>query len=209
MITSLTAEDLIAFESEVAKRYENGEIKSPIHLSGGNERQILDIFQGIKSEDWCLATWRNHYAALLKGIPPDELMRQILAGRSMSVNSVEHNFYTSSIAGGILPIAVGLGMAIERRGEDRHVYAFVGDMVSHMGIFHESFKYAFNFDLPVTFIIEDNGKSVQTDTQKAWGEDRDGGDPPRTGRVMHDRNSLYYWYELTWPHHGTGKFVAF
>ena len=108
-----TQEKLIAFEKEVARRWEAGEISSPCHFSGGNEKQLIEIFKNISPDDWKLCTWRSHYAALLSGIPPDELMRQILAGKSMSINSVEHRFYSSAIAGGILPIAVGLGMGIK------------------------------------------------------------------------------------------------
>ena len=52
------------------------------------------------------------------------------------------------------------------------MHCFVGDMTSETGIFHESIKYSRNFDLPIRFIVEDNGKSVCTDTRIAWGTDR-------------------------------------
>ena len=258
----MTRDDLITFEKEVARRWEAGEIHAPVHLSGGNEDSLIEIFQNIKRTDWICATWRSHYAALLHGIQPDELMRQILAEKSMSINSVEHRFYSSAIAGGILPIAVGLGMAIKRKKEQaasnskwqrdncrhssietyggrtycvfcemefesednltvknkencpsdfnmRHVWCFVGDMASHMGIFSEATKYAFMFDLPVTFIIEDNLKSVQTPTREVWNLDSDSSPPIEIGRLFYDRNTIYYRYELTWPHHGSGVYVAF
>lgn len=193
----MTAADLIAFEKEVARRYDAGEIHAPIHLSGGSEQQLIEIFKNISPDDWKLCTWRSHYAALLSGIPPDELMRQILAGRSMYVNNAEHRFYSSSIAGGILPIAVGLGMAIKRKSENRKVWTFCGDMTSECGIFWESAKYARNFDLPVTFIIESNGKSVLTPTEETWGAVEDWSE--------HFYNVRRYEYELSWPHHGTRK----
>ena len=190
-------EDLIAFEKEVAHRYDAGEIHAPIHLGSGNEDQLLEIFKNISPDDWKLCTWRNHLHALLSGIPPDELMRQILAGRSMYVNSPEHCFYASSIAGGILPIAVGLGMAITRRGESRKVWCFCGDMAAEMGVFYESVKYADNFDLPIRFMIEDNSQSVLTPTEAAW------------GCINYKRNEWpavrRYKYKLSWPHYGTGK----
>jgi len=192
----LTKEDLIAFEKEVAKRWEAGEIKSPIHLGGGNEDQLIEVFKNVKPTDWILASWRSHYHALLHGISPDEVMRQILAGKSMSINSVDPPFYSSSIAGGICPIAVGLGMAIKRRGEERQVWIFCGDMTSECGIFWESAKYARNFDLPVTFVIESNGKSVLTPTEAAWGAVED------WSEYFH--NVRRYEYELSWPHSGTG-----
>ena len=205
----LTKDDLIAFENEVAQQFETGEIAAPIHLNGGSEDQLIKIFKDISPDDWCLCTWRSHFHALLKGIPPDELMRQILAGRSMYINSVEHRFYSSSIAGGILPIAVGLGMAIKRKSESRKVWCFVGDMTSETGLFHECAKYAFNFDLPVTFVIEDNLASVQTPTLEVWGRNLVDSDPIEIGRIFIDRNTLYYRYELPWPHSGVKQLAGF
>lgn len=199
----MTRDNLISFEEEFARRWEKGEIKAPIHLSGGNEDQLIEIFKDVKRTDWVLSTWRSHYHALLHGISPAELMRQILAGKSMSVNSVDPPFYSSAIAGGILPIAVGLGMAIKRKGEDRKVFCFTGDMTAATGGFEEATKYAWNFQLPVTFIIEDNGLSVQTPTAEAWAN------PFLFLPERLRKNTIYYRYELAWPHHGTGVYVAF
>ena len=69
---------LVDFETEVAKRYENGEIKAPIHLSGGNEEQLIEIFKNIHHTDWVFVAWRNHYHALLHGFDRDELMNEIV-----------------------------------------------------------------------------------------------------------------------------------
>jgi len=198
-------EDLIAFEAQVAEAYERGEIHAPVHLSSGNEDQLIEIFQGITRKDWVLSTWRSHYHALLHGIPPGELMRQILAGRSMFVNDAERRFYASSIAGGILPIAVGLGMAIKRRGEDRKVWCFVGDMAAMTGIFEEATRYAFNFELPVTFVIEDNFTSVYTPTRDSWFSNSYLWQSARSLLS----NCVYYQYKSTWPHSGIGEWISF
>lgn len=200
----VTKEQLIAFEQEVARRYEAGDIKAPVHLSGGAEDQLIKIFQEVAPDDWVLSTWRNHYHALLHGVPPDDLMSQILRGRSMFINDNERHFYASSIAGGVLPIAVGLGMAIKRRGGNREVWCFVGDMVSMTGTFEECTRYALNFKLPVTFVVEDNSKSVQTVTRDVWGVDCPAWQSPRSFLS----NCMYYQYKLTWPHHGTGVWVS-
>lgn len=198
-------QSLIDFEKEVARRYEAGEIHAPIHLSGGNEERLLDIFGDIKPTDCVLSTWRSHYHALLHGIEPDEVMRQILAGKSMSINSLDPWFYSSSIVGGILPIAVGLGMALKRKREMRHVFCFVGDTTSLTGIFNECMRYAWNFELPVKFVVEDNGLSVITPTREVWNV---------TSSTDHTLtyylpNVLYYQYKLTQKHHGINQWVAF
>ena len=91
---NLNAKTLKYFENQVAKRYEAGEIKGPIHLSSGNETELLYIFQYIDKNDWVFSAWRNHYHALLHGIQENELMSKILAGKSMGIVSKNPKFYT-------------------------------------------------------------------------------------------------------------------
>ena len=189
---------LVDFEIEVAKRYENGEIKAPIHLSGGNEEQLIEIFKNIHHTDWVFVAWRNHYHALLHGFDRDELMNEIVSGRSMETSSNVHNFYSSAIVGGIIPIALGTAMGLKRKKSDRRVWCFVGDMTFETGVFHESYKYAKNFELPITFIVEDNEFSVHTPTKLAWNKRQDIPD-----------DVIYYQYKNKYPHHGTGKWVNF
>ncbi len=189
--------ELIAFEQDIRGCFERGEIKAPVHFAGGNEDQLIDIFKNIRPQDWVLTSWRSHYHCLLKGVPPDEVKAAILAGRSIALCFAEHRQLSSAIVGGICPIAVGLASTIQRSGEDARVFCFVGDMTAETGIFHESEKYARRHDLPVSWIIEDNGLSVCTDTQNSW------------GLSWSDRPTEGYRYELTWPHVGIGQWVRF
>ena len=147
----MIAEALIAFEQEIAQLFEQGQIRSPVHLSGGNEDALIRIFQSIKPTDWVFSTHRSHYHALLKGIPKEWLKAEILANRSITINNAEHHFFSSAIVGGILPIAVGVAMT------GQTVWCFCGDMAGSTGIFYECLQYAQGHDLPITFVIEDNG----------------------------------------------------
>lgn len=192
-----TIVSLQAFEERVKDAFLNGDIRAPVHLSGGNEDKLIDIFQRIRDEDWVFSTWRNHYHALLKGIPEDWLYDEILAGRSMMIHSKEHRFLTSSIVGGILPIALGVAMGIQRNGGTERVWVFVGDMAAQTGVFHEFRYYAKGHDLPIHIVIEDNGLSTNTPTKESWGT--------RSGLAPVD----YYAYRRTFPHVGVGTFVTF
>lgn len=192
-----TIVSLQAFEERVKDAFLNGDIRAPVHLSGGNEDKLIDIFQRIRDEDWVFSTWRNHYHALLKGIPEDWLYDEILAGRSMMIHSKEHRFLTSSIVGGILPIALGVAMGIQRNGGTERVWVFVGDMAAQTGVFHEFRYYARGHDLPIHIVIEDNGLSTNTPTKESWGT--------RSGLAPVD----YYAYRRTFPHVGVGTFVTF
>ena len=79
MITNLTAKDLIHFENRVADAFNSGLIRAPIHLYHGNENQMIEVFDNVKEQDWIMCSWRSHYQCLLKGVPEDELYRDILA----------------------------------------------------------------------------------------------------------------------------------
>ena len=189
---------LIDFETEVKEIYEAGDIKAPVHLSGGNEEQLIQIFEKVDKNDWVFCSWRNHYHALLHGIPRDTLMDMIVRGKSMSIYSDKPKFYSSSIVGGILPIALGTAMSIKMKGEDNRVWCFIGDMTFETGVFHESYKYAKNFDLPLQFVVEDNNLSTNTPVDETWG-----------GKQDVPEDIIYYQYKSDYPHHGTGNWVLF
>ena len=128
------------------------------------------MFKDVGRNDWLFCSWRSHYQCLLKGVPREQVMAEIVAGRSISLCFPEHRIYSSAIVGGVLPIAVGTAMAIQRRGEDARVHCFMGEMTAETGIAHEAIKYSRNHRLPIRFIVEDNDKSVCTDTREAWNQ---------------------------------------
>ena len=188
----LTKSDLIEFEQEVANAFTAKKVNGPIHLSGGNEDQLIEIFKEIKRTDWVFSTYRSHYHALLHGVPRDWLMQQILDGHSMNIMSPEHRFFSSAIVGGCLPIAVGMA-----RGGQR-TWCFVGDMAATTGAFHEALQYVGGLSLNCIFVVEDNGMSCDTPTYKCW---HDGMEPYQHGR------KISYHYTRKWPHSGVGKYV--
>ena len=187
----LSAKELIEFEDEVARRFENKEILGPIHLCSKTQvSPLLEIFKDIRRSDWVLSNWRSHFHALLHGVPADLVMAEILAGRSMGLNFPKYRVMTSAIMGGMLPIACGLAAAGEK------VWCFVGDMAARTGAFHDASTYAAGQLLGIRFVVEDNGLSVNTPTEEIWG---------RTPAKIVDR----YQYKRTWNHSGTNNYVAF
>jgi TPP-dependent pyruvate/acetoin dehydrogenase alpha subunit len=196
MDTGHTVESLRAFESEIAELFNRGEIKYPIHLSSGNEAQLIELFKQVQPEDWVCGSWRMHFACLLKGIPPHVLRQEIINGHSITLCFPKSRIVSSAIVGGILPIATGIALGIKLRGETNRVFVFSGDMTSRTGTYHECLTYAQGHDLPITFVQEDNGISVGTPTADVWG--------PLYGK---EGKELYYHFDLGWPHSGTGKFV--
>ena len=78
-------EPVEALGNSIANIFNKGLIKAPIHLSYGNERQLIKIFKKIKFNDWIFCSWRSHYHCLLKGVPSYLLKKEILNGRSISL----------------------------------------------------------------------------------------------------------------------------
>jgi pyruvate dehydrogenase E1 component alpha subunit len=199
-------EELIAFETEMATCFDDAMIRAPVHLYNGNEDEIIRVFEDndIGPDDWVLCSWRSHYQCLLKGVPPEELKEAILQGRSISLCFAKQRVLSSGIVTGVLPIATGIAIDIKRKGGTNKVYCFMGDMTSETGVTHECIKYARNHELPIRFIIEDNGKSVCTDTRATWNQEK------LTYEDINDEYITYYRYTLDkYPHAGAGKRVQF
>ncbi len=203
MKKKITKIDLINFETNIATLFNQGKIKSPVHLYSGNENIMIHIFKKIKKNDWVFCSWRSHYQCLLKGVPEKILKKEIIEGRSISLCFPKYRIYSSGIAGGNLPIALGMAISLKRKKSKNMVYCFMGEMTSETGIAHETIKYSINFKLPIHFIIEDNKKSVCTDTRIAWKTKK------LTYQEVNNKYITYYKYNNSYPHSGAGKRVEF
>jgi len=200
---TLKKNDLINFENKIIKLFNHSKIRSPIHLHSGNEENLIKIFKKIRKNDWVFSSWRSHYHCLLKGVPEKKLSQEIIKGKSISLCFPEHKIYSSAIVGGSLPIAVGLAISLKRKQSKHKVYVFIGEMTAETGIAHECIKYSINKKLPIHFVIEDNGKSVCTDTRKVWSMKKLSYEKNKNKFVTH------YKYFLKYPHAGTGKRIQF
>jgi len=198
-----STDSLRAFEAEIANLFNIGEIRAPIHLSDGNEIQMIEIFQEVKDDDWVFCSWRSHYQCLLKGVPASRVQAEILAGRSISLCFPDFKIYSSAIVGGQLPLAVGAALSLKKKQQPGHVWCFIGDMTSETGIAQTAIRYSDRHNLPITFIVEDNGISVLTETRSVWNS--------LTLRFeeITSPNVRSYKYKSKYPHAGAGVRVQF
>lgn len=192
----MTKEELINFEKEICELFQQGKIRAPVHLSDGNEDQLIEIFKNIKPTDWIFSTWRSHYHALLHGISKEWLQQEIIDGRSITINKPDQRFFASAIVGGIAPIACGTALSVKLKNENDQVWLFVGDMTIRTGILHEVIEYAKGHSLPLNIVVENNHISVQTPTEVVWG----------SGKQI---AMSEYEFQSTYPHVGAGKWVTF
>lgn len=200
----MTADELRGFEEQVAQLFNDGQIRSPVHLESGNEEALITYFKGVHEQDWVAGSWRMHLKCLLHGVNPVDLLQSIMDGRSISLCFPDRRIISSAMVGGILPIATGIALGIKRRGENRHVHCFLGDMTALTGTATECIRYAHNFDLPITFVIEDNDVSVCTPTKEVWGF---AGDVAL--QVFQSPKIYRYSYQSKYPHSGAGKRIEF
>ena len=198
-----TKKELIQFEQDVASHWEEGDLPYFIHLSGGNEDLLIDLFnEDIKNDDWIFSTHRNHHHALLSGIPRNELLAKILNGDSMFVFDSRCNFYTSSVLGGTCAIAAGVAYALKEEGSPNWVWCFLGDGAEEQGHFYEAVMFVQGHDLPCMFVIEDNNRSVDSTIEERM---------PTNFRMEWPSCVMRNRYTPTYPHAGNGtkKHIVF
>jgi len=220
----MTKDELIDFEHQVAILWENGKIDAPVHLSGGNEDQLIAIFKEVAKHDYVFCGHRNHYHALLHGVHPGKLIDEICGkpdgvckgrARSMGFIDASVNFYSSAIVAGLCAAAVGVAWALKRARENDPLYGdeldvrprvwcFVGDGAVDGGHFWEALNYADGFKLPIKFVVEDNNRATCTPVQ-----DRCGFAIGLREIIKGHPNVIWYSYLPTHKHVGTKKYVQF
>lgn len=187
-----TKQELVSFEDKIGDLYLDNKLPFLFHLSGGNEEQLISIFEDIEEEDYVISNHRSHYHALLHGIPPEVVEDRILNGRSMFIYDRARNFFCSAIIGGTPAIAAGIAWALKKKGSSQRVWCFVGDGTEDNGHLFEAVRYVEGWDLPCTFIIENNNRSVEATNSDRWGKSAD---YKWTSPCV-----LKYKYEITYPH---------
>lgn len=211
-MNTITKQELIEFEKNIAATYLSAKIRGPIHLRSGAEDILIKIFKEIKDDDYVFCTWANHLECLLKGVPSELVRQRILDGHSMAMNFPEFNFYTSAIVGGTCAIATGTAYALKKQNKPNRVYAFIGDMTFLTGIATESIRYSINYDLPLTWIIADNNLSVSTPTREVWKEDIDELVKYWQEKIEKQNSQTrlkHYKFSNSYSHSGVGAFISF
>jgi 2-oxoisovalerate dehydrogenase E1 component len=153
-------------EEQLARAHQQGLVHGACHTYVGEEAIAVGVCANLRTDDSVFSTHRGHGHALAKGVPPRELIAELLGrvtgcshgrGGSMHVFSPEVGMLgTSGIVGPSLLMAAGVGYAFRLAGSDRVSVAFFGDGASNNGAFHEGLNMAAIWKLPVLFVCENN-----------------------------------------------------
>jgi TPP-dependent pyruvate/acetoin dehydrogenase alpha subunit len=166
-------------EEKIREHYDENEMKTPMHMSMGEEAIGVGVCHALKPEDQVFATYRSHSIFLAKTGKIDDFFAEMYGkdtallkgkGGSMHMCAPEAGFMgTSAIVAGVIPVAVGAAFANKQYGNGKIVAAFFGDGATDEGVFWESMNIACLMKLPVLFVCEDNGVAVHTAAAKRQG----------------------------------------
>lgn len=159
-------------EEEIAKRYKEGKMRCPVHLSIGQEAAAVGVCASLRNEDKLVSTHRGHAHYLAKGGSMNALIAELYgkstgcsrgSGGSMHLLDLHHGFYGStSIVAGTIPVGVGLAFADKLQGKLSKTVVCLGDAGIEEGVFYEAANFAELHKLRVIFVCENNMYSCFT-----------------------------------------------
>lgn len=170
-----------AAENAIRRDYMSDVMKTPMHMSTGEEAICAGVCFALDSGDQVLGTYRSHGVYLSKTLETDRFFAEMYGkatgmakgkGGSMHLTSPEHGLIcTSAIVGTTIPVAVGAAFANKQMRNGRIVAVFFGDGAIDEGVFWESLNVACVMKLPVIFVCEDNGYAVHSPASVRHGYD--------------------------------------
>ncbi len=154
------------FEEEAGRQYQRAKAGGFLHLAIGEEATIVGTTSVMRPDDYLIGTYRTHGHAIARGTHPNAVMAELFGrvdgtsggrGGSMHIFDLENRFMGGyGIVGGNLPLAAGLALASDYKGEDAVPVCLVGDGASNPCNFGETMNLAALWKLPVFFLVENN-----------------------------------------------------
>jgi len=174
------------FELYLAEIYHTDAIKSPVHLSVGQESIAVGVCDALEKEDIVSNTYRCHATYIAKGGDLNEMMAELYGKRtgcaggkagSMHLVDIKRGILgASAVVGTTVPVAAGYAWAMkrdkEKTGHQRVVTAFFGDGCTEEGCFYETLNFSALHQLPIIFICENNRLAIHTPIEKRWASEQ-------------------------------------
>ncbi len=164
-------------EERAAELYQQGKIGGFLHLYIGQEAVSTGLVAARQPQDRIITAYRDHGVALNVGIPPEEVLAELLGkatgmskgkGGSMHMADVERNFWGGhAIVGAHLPIAAGMALADQYNGSNGVTICMFGDGATNIGFFHEALNLSKVWNLPVLWVCENNRYGMGTAVRRA------------------------------------------
>lgn len=159
-------------EEEIVRVYPSDKIKSPVHLSIGQESISVGVCEALATTDIVFGSYRCHAMYLAKGGDLDKMIAELYGkvtgcakgkGGSMHLVDVEHGVMgASAVVGTTIPEAIGYAYGLKVQKSNAVVVIFFGDGATDEGVYYESLNFAALKSLPIIFICENNGYAIHT-----------------------------------------------
>lgn len=166
-------------EEQIAAIYPSDKLKSPVHLSIGQEAVAAAFCAPLAREDIVFGTYRGHASYLAKGGDLQAMLAEMYGkaagctkGKGGSMHLIDTGagvMGTSAVVGTTIANAVGYAYAVKLRRQGRVVMSFFGDGATEEGVFAESLNFAALKKLPIVFVCENNGYAIHTHQSKRQG----------------------------------------
>lgn len=160
------------FEETLHTEFAKGDIPGFVHLYAGEEATGTAIMMHLQDKDRIASTHRGHGHCIAKGVDTKGMMAEIYGkaagvckgkGGSMHIADLSKGMMgANGILGAGAPLACGAGLAAKFRGDGAVAITFVGDGGSNQGTYLESMNLAAVWNLPVIFVVENNGYAEST-----------------------------------------------
>ena len=165
------------FEQRALNEYTRGKMGGFMHLYIGQESVAVGACSLMGDDDHVITAYRCHGHALAVGMNMNECMAELYGkatgcskgkGGSMHFFAPDKNYWGGhGIVGGQTPLGLGLAYGLKYKGLKGAAMCFLGDGAVNQGCFHESLNMAALFELPVIYIIENNGYSMGTSLERS------------------------------------------
>jgi pyruvate dehydrogenase E1 component alpha subunit len=165
------------FEEKAGQLYGMGLIGGFCHLYIGQEAIAVGMQSVTEPGDSVITTYRDHGLMLSTGSSPESILGELMGrangcskgkGGSMHMFDTEKGFYGGhGIVGASVPLGAGLAFASKYRGKNNICLSYFGDGAANQGQVYETFNMAALWQLPVIFIIENNGYAMGTSVQRS------------------------------------------
>ena len=159
-------------EEEVARVYPTDKIKSPVHLSIGQEALAVGVCEALEARDVVFGTYRGHAAYLAKGGDLPSMVAELYGkatgcaggkAGSMHLLDPDHGVMgMSAVVGTTIPHAAGFAYALKLRQPGAIAVCFMGDGATEEGVFYETLNFAALHTLPLLFVVENNGFAIHS-----------------------------------------------
>ncbi len=158
-------------EEKIADVYTDGQMRTPTHLSIGQEAVAVGVCAALNNVDQIFCSHRCHAHYLAKGGELNALFAELCGrvdgcsegrGGSAHLTDIQAGVFASPILGAMIPVAVGAALSFKMDNTKQVAVAFFGDAAIEEGAFSESFNFAVLHHLPVLFVCENNLYSTHT-----------------------------------------------